>query len=173
MHITCNIQNIKVKSSTPVSCITFNSSYINWLFENVKWLSSHHQLSGSSYAHKEGGRLQANENNWGCQLVLGSFFYIRSQILLRSLLPYSIRLWDFRPWQDTDVDVDIPSGYDVLHNSVLRMIFMIVVAISGSILIICWLGHLHTFTWAHFFHHDSIYLLVRFHRPYTTFSAIW
>ena len=37
LQITCNFRDIYVKSVTPASCIAFNSSYINWLFENVKF----------------------------------------------------------------------------------------------------------------------------------------
>ena len=40
-HITCYIEDIQVNSSTPVSFIAFNSSYL--LFENGKWISSQQQ----------------------------------------------------------------------------------------------------------------------------------
>ena len=60
MRITFNLQDTRVEYSTPVSYVTFNSSYIYQVFENIKWISSHKQLSSFQCAHKEGARLKAN-----------------------------------------------------------------------------------------------------------------
>ena len=45
-------EDINVKSSTPVSSTAFNSSYIYWLFENIKRFSGHQQIFSSSCTHR-------------------------------------------------------------------------------------------------------------------------